>query len=401
MDRLSWLNSLQLSSPSDRQRCALRLQSPTRFAFDPSSHRSRPGWIRLAQPFGGPRPALTVHSTKLLVLAVSVSMLPRVRRRRFLPISGSRLIRHCSEHPETLMSSARIEGHKNIGEPATYSWLLASSALLMAVWIFLVPGSVWTGSSPEHDEIVRKSYHGEMIAPVSLILKYNVLGQLPGITHALPGAIWAMLATAQVNPAVRNVSGGALHRSAGRMMLAAAAILMVGYAIIDANDLHAESVDFDSHGGALAGAVGSFSKVSLGGILPSFNVSCLRLLAFWFIFTAMQTWSAIRGPRRDVEAHRRWALRHIAAGMWVAGQRVLFIMLRFFESMTLDLGTASSPETMGEAFYYSGYVMVVLYVVFTEWAISIDCHKVPQPAAAQVTSAIAEKSIEATEPLSR
>jgi len=239
----------------------------------------------------------------------------------------------------------------------------------MLIWIFLVPGSVWTGSSQDHDEYLRTSWNAEGIAPVSLILKYNAFGQLAGLAHALPGAVWALLATAQVNRTVRNVSGGSLHRAAGQAMLAAAAMLMVGYAFIDGVNLHAELTDFDGHGGGLAAMVDLANRVYLGGLLPSFNATALRLVAAWFAFTGVQTWLAVRGSQCDVVEHRSWALRHIAAGLWVAGQRLLFVLVRFAQNSFLTADLATSPEAMGEAFYYSGYFTVALYIGFTEWVI--------------------------------
>lgn len=252
----------------------------------------------------------------------------------------------------------------------TYSVLLAGSALLMIIWIFLLPGSVWTGSSFEHDAQVRNLWQADTIAPSSLVLKYNVIGQLAGLTHALPGAVWALLATAQVNPTIRRFAGGTLHKWAGRTMLAAAALLMVGYAFIDGNNLHAESVDFQGHGGGIAAAFDSFNNGKLGGVLPSLNVCALHFIAIWFIFTGIQTWVSVRAGQGNVATHRSWALRHIAAGFWVAGQRLLFIIARFAENALMNADLATSREVMGEAFYYTGYLSVVLYIAFTEWVIS-------------------------------
>ena len=37
-----------------------------------------------------------------------------------------------------------------------------------------------------------------LVAPVSLITKYNELGHIPAFTHAVPGAVWSVLAPLQV-----------------------------------------------------------------------------------------------------------------------------------------------------------------------------------------------------------
>lgn len=270
-------------------------------------------------------------------------------------------------------SEGSLADRRRRGEPPIYSIFLAASSLLMFIWIFFVPGSVWTGTLP-HDAYLRASFEDVSVAPVSLLLKYNVMGQLAGLSHALPGAVWAMLAITQVNPYIRTAAGGELHKQGGRAMLFAAASLMLGYTLIDANNLHAEVVDFEHHGGHVAETIDSLNESSLAGILPPFNVFALRLLALWFMFSGLQTWLAINNSNPDVVAHRRWALRHIAAGLWVAGQRFFFILVRMVEDATLSPDLAKSPGAMGEAFYYSGYVMVAFYIAFTEWIIKSHEH---------------------------
>ena len=69
------------------------------------------------------------------------------------------------------------------------------------------------------------------------------------------GAVWSIIAPLQLWPKARGAAGGVLHRWGGRVMLTAAAALMVGYSIIDANDLYADTHDFEGHGGSIAAAV--------------------------------------------------------------------------------------------------------------------------------------------------
>jgi len=248
--------------------------------------------------------------------------------------------------------------------------VVTASALFMAVWVFVLPGSMWVGMLPERDSFMENTYVdvAGFVAPSSLIYKYSRLGQTVGLTHALPGAIWAILAPCQLSSDVRNVAGGSLHKVLGRLMLTAAAVLMVGYSIIDSNQLYADHVDFSDHGGGLAAAADEFNAQSLGGILPPFNIGGLYMLAAWFTFTGVQTFvtSAIT---RDIRAHRIWAMRHVAAGLWVAAQRPLFALVRILQGLALGANAASSPELMADAFYYCGYVATLVYILTAEWAV--------------------------------
>eukprot|EP00959_Pyramimonas_sp_CCMP1952_P102468 2143238-Pyramimonas_sp.AAC.1 len=100
----------------------------------------------------------------------------------------------------------------------------------------------------------------ELIVPASLIYKYGIIGQTVGWTHALPGVVWCLLAPLQLNSAVRRAQDGAIHRWGGRLMLAAASVLMVGYAVIDQKNLYAEVVDFAGCGGGVAQAFDELSS---------------------------------------------------------------------------------------------------------------------------------------------
>ena len=61
----------------------------------------------------------------------------------------------------------------------------------------LFPGSAYTGFEG-HDAAIDWLFDQiplfSIIAPASLITKYNEVGHLPALTHAVPGAIWSILA---------------------------------------------------------------------------------------------------------------------------------------------------------------------------------------------------------------
>ena len=97
-------------------------------------------------------------------------------------------------------------------------------------------------------------------------------------------------------------------------MLLAAAALMWGYALIDANGLPADVHDFGGHAGGLADAI----DARVNGPVPV-NAVGLRGLAAWFVFTGVQTGKTAR--EGAFSEHKKWAARHVAAGAWVAAQR--------------------------------------------------------------------------------
>ncbi|KAK3268155.1 hypothetical protein CYMTET_23325 [Cymbomonas tetramitiformis] len=233
--------------------------------------------------------------------------------------------------------------------------IFSVSAAFMVLWTLLpFPGSVYVGGEL-HDRLVDTVFSElgfEALAPTSLLLKYNRLGHAPALLHALPGAVWCLLAPLQLRGAAAGPPGK--HRATGRAMLVAAGVLMVGYALIDGGGLTADVVDFGGHGGGLADSLDAL------GISPlPFNGGGLKFVAGWFIYTGVQTWhsAAVRG---DYQEHRAWAIRHCGAGLWVALQRPLFAGCR---GVQVALGASGAADTIGQAdaFYYCAYFTTLLY----------------------------------------
>ena len=110
--------------------------------------------------------------------------------------------------------------------------LLTFSSIFMVFWVFVFPGSAWIGSSVEHDEWLRAFYdrYFSQLAPSSLLLKYNRFGSLLEYLHAVPGALWCLLAPLQLSKEGR-ATLGKRHEAAGQLMLSAAAVLMVGHLV--------------------------------------------------------------------------------------------------------------------------------------------------------------------------
>ncbi|CAE8720087.1 unnamed protein product [Polarella glacialis] len=225
------------------------------------------------------------------VLVFALSVVRRGKRR------NSRLLflqRRGWQEPRTLRRRAEAD---QLEVPPENPWAAAAptqgyllaveaavvlSGLFMVLWVLLLPGSAWMGSSVEHDEWVKQVYdqHFSFFAPSSLLLKYS---QTIELTHALPGAVWCLLAPLQLTAAGRKFAGSAGHKLAGRLMLVAASVLMVGYALIDQANLSAEVVDFQGQGGIVAASADALNRASLGGVMPPFNLGGMRVLAAWFV----------------------------------------------------------------------------------------------------------------------
>ena len=98
---------------------------------------------------------------------------------------------------------------------------VGASGIFMFLWVFvLFPGSAYTGFQG-HDAWIDWMFQTfplfGLIAPVSLITKYNELGHLPAFTHAVPGAVWSILAPLQVPSVLKKKTqaqeSNTLHRS--------------------------------------------------------------------------------------------------------------------------------------------------------------------------------------------
>lgn len=146
-------------------------------------------------------------------------------------------------------------------------------------------------------------------------------------------------------------------------MLTAAAALMVGYYIIDANNLYADTHDFNGHGGFIAAAV---DGMHMGPFRLPFNLGGVRSIAAWFIWTGLM--AGIEAKRGAYASHRQWSIRHIGAGLWVAMQRPLFAAVRVGQVATLGLSAAGTPDAQADGFYNAAYLTTAIYFAAAEWA---------------------------------
>ena len=242
---------------------------------------------------------------------------------------------------------------------------VAASGTFMALWVFgPFPGSAYTGIA-DHDRWLTGLYEWAHFPSVfgvtSLITKYSEVGRWPALLHAVPGALWCALAPLQLHPKSREMFGGALHRASGRLMLAAAATLMVGYGVIDHNHLFADAHDFEGRAGTVSEAIDAAARSKLGDRVPPFNLTGVRGIAAWFIASGAQT--ARRGARR-ISRRIDGGQRDVGAGLWVAAQRPVYSAIRVGAVGLGFIGAVDDPSSsaaFADAFTSAPHITTLAY----------------------------------------
>jgi len=185
----------------------------------------------------------------------------------------------------------------------------------MFSWIMFAPASWLIGRSSFHREVVLPflaSIGGFRVVPEEIVTKYQG-HSLIHFTHIVPGAIWAAVIPFQLHQKWR-MKHRKLHRIFGYLFLAASLLMAVGIFVIVQREL-----TFDHFFPDLPP-----SKVL---ILPN---PLLLSLALWFAGTAIHSVRMARAGR--YKSHQKWVVRHVASGLWVAGQR--FLAIPFCTSVT-------------------------------------------------------------------
>ena len=225
------------------QRCA-KIQDARKVG----SRRSTP--LKLRQCYCAPPELLASGKKRVFVLAAGRS----TRLDECTPGTkgegdGDVFVDDC---PRKVPPETREQGSNAETLPSVAENVASISASFMVLYCLLpFPGSVYAGLAWRDDivQLMWQVFHLDAIASSSLMLKYNTLGQAPALLHALPGAIWCALLPGQLAQAKQPTPG---HAVRGRLMLTAAAVLMVGYALIDANGLTAEDYDYGGESGFIA-----------------------------------------------------------------------------------------------------------------------------------------------------
>ncbi|KAG2447894.1 hypothetical protein HYH02_007348 [Chlamydomonas schloesseri] len=133
------------------------------------------------------------------------------------------------------------------------------------------------------------------------------------LTHILPSGVWCLCGAMQLAPPRLRAAAPRLHRLTGRVMLATAVPVAIGYFVMESRGLVGGSHEL--HGG-------SDRSSGRGSGMPE-NHLALRCLNAWFVLTAVV--AMVQARRRRFASHGAWSLRHVASGAWVVVQRVIVL----------------------------------------------------------------------------
>jgi hypothetical protein len=222
--------------------------------------------------------------------------------------------------------------------------LTAALCVFMVVWILIMPASWMTGRSKLHDKIlvdvVLAEKHG--VTPPETILKYEGHTAVH-LTHILPGAFWCGLIPFQLHPRSRS-KWPKLHRLFGYVFLASALVMTMGVFIILQRKLLFEDF-FNASADDYEYTTREF----------------LALLSLYFAGSALYSVKLARN--QQLLAHQRWMIRHIAAGLWIAPQRLLLMCV-----YPLFYPSPVAPEVQRQSFGGAAHISMVATVLVSEYA---------------------------------
>ena len=189
-------------------------------------------------------------------------------------------------------------------------YLLTSSlALFMVVWILILPSS-WLMGWKWHDDVLKRTFlkdSGHFVSPMT-VTKYEGYTDVK-LTHILPGALWAGSIPFQLHSGFRR-RHPVLHRRLGYAFALSVVSMAVGIALIIHHGLGYEN---DYPDAPPPPPAEQFAKHAFFAANVTF-----------FVYTLFRAVAHARGG--NIAMHRRFMVRHIASGMWVAVQRVLIGM---------------------------------------------------------------------------
>mmetsp|Transcript_20677 Transcript_20677/g.38809 ORF Transcript_20677/g.38809 Transcript_20677/m.38809 type:complete len:267 (-) Transcript_20677:687-1487(-) len=213
----------------------------------------------------------------------------------------------------------------------------------MVMWILVFPSSWLMGHSDLHDRLVDKylvdTYDGVHVPP-TIVTKYTGHPAIQ-FSHILPGALWAAAIPFQLHPDIRKKHRAA-HRRIGYAFFACSIMQAIGIFLILMRNL-----TFDRDYAELPPFEGMERWLGDAGII------CQTL---WFLLTAATAVSKARSG--DIRTHRKFVLRHVASGLWIAPQRMIVVAYK-----------AETSMQMREMFSRAGFIAIVLCFLLGEWAI--------------------------------
>lgn len=234
----------------------------------------------------------------------------------------------------------------------------------MVIWVLFSPASWRIGFSDSHERFLRETVVPHAPVPASLLFKYD--GQwLIQFSHILPSAVWAACIPIQLNPHLRK-SYKRLHRASGYVFAVTALTMMIGYAAIVHRGLEYFHNDFPAI--APSESMTRFPS-AFGWVSPSvlFNG-----VALWFTFTIV--YAVVLARRKRISDHRAFIFRHVAAGLWIAPQRM-------YSLVTKAAGFGDTPREQKMNFGDGAIIGVCVMAVLGE--IAVFHYRRLQAAAAQ------------------
>jgi len=193
---------------------------------------------------------------------------------------------------------------------------VSAMALFMASWVLFAPSSWLVGNSSLHDQLLSQYWDTPhdvpKMTPKNLIFKY-AKHRVVQFTHVLPSAVWSLAVPLQLYPGLRK-SYPRLHRVSGYMFTVSALVMMVGLAVIDYRGLYYFKTDFPTipEHEYMTRWPGILGKIPHREIFLGLGV--------WFTVTLL--YSICKAQQKRFNQHRAFVYRHIAAGIWVAVQRI-------------------------------------------------------------------------------
>ncbi|MGH8562464.1 MAG: DUF2306 domain-containing protein, partial [Nevskiales bacterium] len=150
--------------------------------------------------------------------------------------------------------------------------------------------------------------------------RYNAV-PITTLLHIVPGAVFLFVAPLQLVPRFRTRRPG-VHRRLGYVLLG----LAVPY--------------------ALTGIFFSLHKPVFGPLAAAAS----GLAGTWFVYSTVRAYAAIR--RRDIDRHREWMLRAMAAAYGIAAVRLVFL--------AMVIVVPFNPIAMGATSFWAGWLVAAL-----------------------------------------
>jgi hypothetical protein len=245
-------------------------------------------------------------------------------------------------------SSAAVVKSKKPPKSRELIWIYRFTSFLcifMVVWILVFPSSLLVEHSSWHRDSVNRlnDVPGSIVSP-DLLTKYQGHYMVQGL-HILPGAAWAVLVPIQMHSQVRKRYRAA-HTYLGYVFGGLSVLIGVGVVAIFMQQLSYEHFYPD------------LEPLPWPGGSPG-------LLVLTLYFVGAMIWSIYQAAvPRNHHLHRQWMVRHVAAGLWIALQRILL-------STALNCGL-SPPVTRAQQraiFPFSGMLAIVITIALGERAV--------------------------------